>query len=105
MYKVYVVTYTVVAWYGDVNVSQWRAGVTEANHRDVDIGGFRDWLQAREKNNHHVRHKLKTSSLDKIHVKTKITKIRNFLKQTPRRLIFHAADTSSDYLIEGCNKN
>ena len=30
-------TYTVVARNGNVNVSQWRAGVAEANHRDVDI--------------------------------------------------------------------
>lgn len=38
------VTYTVVAWYGDVNVSQWGAGVTEAYHRDVDIGSLSDRL-------------------------------------------------------------
>ena len=29
--------YTVVAWNGDVDVSQWRAGVTEGYHWDVDI--------------------------------------------------------------------
>ena len=39
------VAYTVVAWYGDVNVSQWRAGVTEGYDWDVDIGGLCDGLQ------------------------------------------------------------
>ena len=36
--------YTVVAWNGDVDVSQWRAGVTEGYHWDVDIRGLCDRL-------------------------------------------------------------
>jgi hypothetical protein len=38
------VAYAVVARNGNVNVSQWRAGVAEGYHWDVDIGGLGDRL-------------------------------------------------------------
>ena len=57
------VAYTVVAWYGDVNVSQWRAGVTEGYHWDVDIGGLCDGLQREQwKNRKHLQYMYNVST-------------------------------------------
>ena len=36
--------YAVVARDGNVNVTKWRAGITECNHRNVDIGSLSDGL-------------------------------------------------------------